>query len=147
MKETREKVGTSISLESLVWFCVQNDSSIEDIAHIILPMEESTRECFMIVARALHKQELAKKIEQAIDIFLLTRIKQFRKAVKEGTYKEFLRSFTWAQIVSLLNSIECFSQKYPEEEKRNEEDIQFYSSLLRTILIEKAREETMCVQD
>ena len=90
---------------------MEKHSTIEEIAAVMRPMKETTRECLIIVARSLHKQELVRRIEQANDLLLLQRIEDFRKAVRDDTYKEFLQPFSWSQTDALLINIERFCQK------------------------------------
>ena len=132
--------GTTISLETLVRTWSLYDSTVEEILETMRPMKETTREC-IIVAKALHETKLARKIEQANDRLLLIRINDFRSAVQVGTYREFLKSLSWAQMVSLLTSIEHFSIKYPEEEGLTDIESELYKAILRTALLEKANEE------
>lgn len=139
----RKEVDGNVSLENLVYILEQNDSSIEEIATVMRPMKETTRECLIIVARSLHKQELVRRIEQANDLLLLQRIEDFRRAVRDDTYREFLQPFSWSQTVALLINIERFSQKYPEEEGLTEAETKQYLAILRTILLEKANEEAL----
>ena len=90
----RNEVDGNVSLENLVYILEKNDSSVEEIATVMRPMKETTRECLIIVARALHKQELVRRIEQANDLLLLQRVEDFRRTVKEDTYREFLQPFS-----------------------------------------------------
>lgn len=139
----RNEVDGNVSLENLVYILEKNDSSVEEIAAVMRPMKETRRECLIIVARSLNKQELVRRIEQANDLLLLQRIEGFRRTVKEDTYREFLQPFSWDQIFTLLINIERFSQKYPEEEGITEAETKQYLAILRTILLEKENEEAL----
>lgn len=108
----RKEVVWNCPLEAEV-YALEKHSTIEEIAAVMRPMKETRRECLIIVARSLNKQELVRRIEQANDLLLLQRIEGFRRTVKEDTYREFLQPFSWDQIFTLLINIERFSQKYP----------------------------------
>lgn len=114
----------------------------EEIAESIKDFHEITRAGIHIIALSSGDKETADKIDKANQIIKERRISEFKKAVANGTEKEFLSTMPWTDKSSLKVDMGLFRIGIPSEKPLTEEE-QRYLDIIEKSIDEDIKKEAL----
>ena len=105
----------------------------EEIAESIKDLHEITRAGLHLSALANGDKETAYKINKANQIIKERRISEFKKAVANGTEKEFLSTMPWTDKTSLEVDMGLCRIGIPSEEPLTEEEQRYFDIIEKSV--------------
>lgn len=130
------------SLEGLANVFKKANMTPEEIAESIKDLHETARAGIHICALSNGDKETADKISKANQIIKERRISEFKKAVANGTEKEFLSTMPWTDKSSLKVDMDLFRIGIPSEKPLTEEE-QRYSDIIEKSIDEDLKKEAL----
>lgn len=121
------------SVEGLVNCFERIDLTPEDIVDHIKDMNKSTIAMIEIIAFSRGDNELAKKIKKANDVIRQRAVNEFKQAVANGTYEEYLSNISWTDKTSLEVDMGLTRLKYPGEKELTDEEQLYYNIINNSI--------------
>ena len=130
------------SVEKMVNGFKNANMTPEKIAESIKDFDKITRRGIRNIAYYSGDKETADKISKANKIIKERRISEFKKAVANGTEKEFLSTMPWTDKSSLKVDMGLFRIGIPSEKPLTEEE-QRYSDIIEKSIDEDLKKEAL----
>ena len=130
------------SVEKMVNGFKNANMTPEKIAESIKDLHETARAGIHICALSNGDKETADKISKANQIIKERRISEFKKAVANGTEKEFLSTMPWTDKISLKVDMDLFRIGTPSEKPLTEEE-QRYLDIIEKSIYEDLKNEAL----
>lgn len=130
------------SVEKMVNGFKNANMTPEKIAESIKDFDKITRRGIRNIAYYSGDKETADKISKANKIIKERRISEFKKAVANGTEKEFLSNMPWTDKISLKVDMDLFRIGTPSEKPLTEEE-QRYLDIIEESIYEDLKNEAL----
>ena len=106
---------SSMALEKIVLIFDKANMSVEKIADQIINLPDNYRAGIYVIAISLNKLELAQKIRKAIILIEKLKIVKFKEAVDQGYGREYLKTLSLEDKISLKVNMNLFRTGEPGE--------------------------------